>query len=157
MGTIKKTTPKCMKRKFIRREQSVGLFYRTVFCLVFFFSSDFVFAQSDETVKIPLETVDDDFRVNRDDAKRDLDIYSILPTVFYNAADTRLTVTSPYVTFESVTYYIVDESGSVQQQSEIALPKGCDVELWLPLLPVGIYKIVFDFGGSCFQGEFEIE
>ena len=157
METIKKTTPKFMKCKFIRREQSVGLFYRTVFCLVFFFSSDFVFAQSDETVKIPLETVDDDFRVNRDDAKRDLDIYSILPTVFYNAADARFTVTSPYVTFESVTYYIVDESGSVQQQSEIALPKGCDVELWLPQLPVGSYKIVFDFGGSCFQGEFEVE
>lgn len=157
METIKKTTPKFMKCKFIRREQSVGLFYRTVFCLVFFFSSDFVFAQSDETVKIPLETVDDDFRVNRDDAKRDLDIYSILPTVFYNAADARFTVTSPYVTFESVTYYIVDESGSVQQQSEIALPKGYDVELWQPLLPVGSYKIVFDFGGSCFQGEFEVE
>ena len=158
METIKKTTPKFMKCKFIRREQSVGLFYRTVFCLVFFFSSDFVFAQSDETRQVVLERIEEDGDIDRIGIpERDLDIYSILPTVFYNAADARFTVTSPYVTFESVAYYIVDESGSVQQQSEIALLKGCDVELWLPQLPVGSYKIVFDFGGSCFQGEFEVE
>lgn len=127
-------------------------------CLFLLSSSSFLYAQSDETKQVVLEKLEGDGDIDRIGIpERDLDIYSILPTVFYNAADTRLTVTSPYVTFESVTYYIVDESGSVQQQSEIALPKGCDVELWLPLLPVGSYKIVFDFGGSCFQGEFEVE
>lgn len=127
-------------------------------CLFLLSSSSFLYAQSDETKQVVLEKLEGDGDIDRIGIpERDLDIYSILPTVFYNAADARFTVTSPYVTFESVTYYIVDESGSVQQQSEIALPKGCDVELWLPLLPVGIYKIVFDFGGNCFQGEFEIE
>ncbi|MBO7193817.1 MAG: hypothetical protein J6V47_05975 [Bacteroidaceae bacterium] len=133
-------------------------------CLFLLSSSSFLYAQSDETKQVVLEKLEGDGDIDIDIdidrigiPERDLDIYSILPTVFYNAADARFTVTSPYVTFETVTYYIVDESGSVQQQSEIALPKGCDVELWLPLLPVGSYKIVFDFGGSCFQGEFEIE
>ena len=127
-------------------------------CLFLLSSSSFLYAQSDETKQVVLEKLEGDGDIDRIGIpERDLDIYSILPTVFYNAADARFTVTSPYVTFETVTYYIVDESGSVQQQSEIALPKGCDVELWLPLLPVGSYKIVFDFGGSCFQGEFEIE
>lgn len=127
-------------------------------CLFLLSSSSFLYAQSDETKQVVLEKLEGDGDIDRIGMpERDLDIYSILPTVFYNAADTRLTVTSPYVTFESVTYYIVDGFGSVLQQSEIVLPKSIDVELWLPLLPVGIYKIVFDFGGSCFQGEFEIE
>ena len=127
-------------------------------CLFLLSSSSFLYAQSDETKQVVLEKLEGDGDIDRIGIpERDLDIYSILPTVFYNAADTRLTVTSPYVTFESVTYYIVDGFGSVLQQSEIDLPKGIDVELWLPLLPVGTYKIVFDFGGSCFQGEFEIE
>ena len=127
-------------------------------CLFLLSSSSFLYAQSDETKQVVLEKLEGDGDIDRIGMpERDLDIYSILPTVFYNAADTRLTVTSPYVTFESVTYYIVDGFGSVLQQSEIVLPKGIDAELWLPLLPVGTYKIVFDFGGSCFQGEFEIE
>ena len=129
-------------------------------CLFLLSSSSFLYAQSDETKQVVLEKLEGDGDIDIDRIgipERDLDIYSILPTVFYNAADTRLTVTSPYVTFESVTYYIVDGFGSVLQQSEIDLPKGIDVELWLPLLPVGIYKIVFDFGCRCFQGEFEIE
>lgn len=132
-------------------------FNKVFLCFSLLFFSSIIYAQSDEIVNIPLEkNQGGEIDVN-ELPERDLDIYSILPTMFYNAADARFTVTSPYVTFESVTYYIVDESGSVQQQSEIALPKGCDVELWLPLLSVGSYKIVFDFGGSCFQGEFEVE
>lgn len=126
-------------------------------CLSLLLLSSVVYAQSNKVLEIPLQGANDDFRGNQDDAKRDLGIYPILPTVLYNVADSYITIINQQVTFESVVYYIVDEFGFVQQQGEIALRKGDEVELHLPHLSVGTYKIVLDFNGDCFQGEFEVE
>lgn len=68
-----------------------------------------------------------------------------------------MTIASHYVTFESVVYYIVDEFGFVQQQGEMTLRKGDEVEISLSSLSLGIYGIVLEIGGECFQGEFEVE
>ena len=86
-----------------------------------------------------------------------MDIYYILPTVLYNVADSYIAIINQHVTFESVVYYIVDEFGFVQQQGEMTLRKGDEVEISLSSLSLGIYGIVLEIGGECFQGEFEVE
>lgn len=121
------------------------------------FLSSVVYAQSEKVLEIPLQGAGDDFRGNREDVKRDLGVYSILPTVLYNVADAHIIITSHYTTFESVVYYIVDEFGLVQQQGEMTLRKGDEVEISLSSLSLGIYGIVLEIGGECFQGEFEVE
>ena len=101
--------------------------------------------------------------LKEENPKRDLDIYSILPIVLYevcsriNVTEDQMTIASHYVTFESVVYYIVDEFGFVQQQGEMTLRKGDEVEISLSSLSLGIYGIVLEIGGECFQGEFEVE
>ena len=126
-------------------------------CFSLLLLSSVVYAQSEKVMEIPLQDASDDFRGNRDDAKRDLGIYSILPTVLYNVADNYITIISQYVTFESVAYYIVDEFGFVQHHGEMTLRKGDEVELFLPQLSVGSYKIVLEIGEECFWGEFYVE
>ena len=133
-------------------------FFNKVFlCFSLLLLSSVVYAQSEKVLEIPLQGAGDDFRGNREDVKRDLGVYSILPTVLYNVADAHIIITSHYTTFESVVYYIVDEFGLVQQQGEMTLRKGDEVELHLLLLPVGSYKILFDFYGDRYEGEFEVE
>lgn len=134
-------------------------FNKAFLCFLLLLLSSAVYAQSDDTKQVILEKkmTGEDFIDKNGDPERDFEIYTILPTVLYNATNNEMTITSPYLTFESVAYYIVDELGFVQQQGEIALRKGDEVELHLPQLSIGTYKIVLDFSGDCFQGEFEVE
>lgn len=128
-------------------------------CFSLLLLSNVAYAQSDDSKQVILEKVESE----NDDIdrsalpNRDLDVFSILPTVLYNATNNEMTITSPYLTFESVAYYIVDELGFVQQQGEMTLRKDDEAELHLPQLSVGTYKIVLDFSGECFQGEFDAE
>ena len=132
-------------------------FYKAFLCFSLLLLSSAVYAQSDKVVKIPLQGVDDEFINNEEDPKRGGDIENVLPIVLYDGLNENFIIVSPQVTFESVAYYIVDELGFVQQQGEIALRKGDEVELHLSQRSIGIYKIVLDFSGDCFQGEFEVE
>lgn len=132
-------------------------FYKAFLCFSLLLLSSAVYAQSDKVVNIPLQGVDDEFINNEEDPKRGVDIENVLPIVLYDGLNENFIIVSPQVTFESVAYYIVDELGFVQQQGEIALRKGDEVELHLPHLSIGTYKIVLDFSGDCFQGEFEVE
>lgn len=117
------------------------------------------YAQSDiPIVSVPLETSDNDYIYDFDEkGKRDLNIYEILPVVFYHPLNYNFTIISPHVTFDFVPYYITDESGLVMQAGEMILPKGVEVEIPLSKLSAGSYKIVLDIAGICFDGEFEIE
>ena len=127
-------------------------------CFSLLLLNNVAYAQSDDSQNVVLEKVEGDKYINKDALPgRDLDIYYVLPTVLYNATNNEMTITSPYLTFESVAYYIVDELGFVQQQGELTLRKDDEIELFLPLLSIGTYKIVLDFSGDCFQGEFEVE
>ena len=89
--------------------------------------------------------------------KRDLDIAAILPLVLYDNTSTTLSITSQNVTFESVNYYIVDETNLVSQQGEIILPKGVEITISLLQVLSGVYRIVLDFEGNFFQGYFYVE
>ena len=143
------------KNKYVMKE----FLSKAFICFSLLLLSNVIYAQSDNSIKVLLEKIEPE---NNDISKeenpsRDLDIYYILPTVLYNVADSYITIINQQVTFESVVYYIVDEFGYVLQQGEIALRKGDEVELHLPQLSIGTYKIVLDFSGDCFQGEFEVE
>ena len=132
-------------------------FYKAFLCFSLLLLSSAVYAQSDKVVKIPLQGVDDEFINNEEDPKRGVDIENVLPIVLYDALNENFIIVSPQVTFESVAYYIVDELGFVQHHGEMTLRKDDEVELHLPQLSIGTYKIVLDFSGDCFQGEFEVE
>ena len=127
-------------------------------CFSLLLLNNVAYAQSDDSQNVVLEKVEGNKYINKDALPgRDLDIYYVLPTVLYNATNNEMTITSPYLTFESVAYYIVDELGFVQQQGELTLRKGDEVELFLPQLSVGSYKIVLEISEEYFGGEFYVE
>ena len=132
-------------------------FYKAFLCLSLLLLSDVTYAQSDDSVKIILEKTQQGEVDNNELPKRDLDIFPILPTVLYNTADARMTITSHFATFESVAYYIVDELGFVQHHGELTLRKDDEAELHLPQLSVGTYKIVLEINEEYFGGEFHVE
>ena len=133
-------------------------FFNKVFlCFSLLLLSSVVYAQSNNVVKIPLEKKQQGKFGNNELPKRELGVCSILPIVLYNVTEGQMIIASHYVTFESVAFYIVDEFGLVQQQGEMTLRKGDEVEISLSSLSLGIYGIVLEIGGECFQGEFEVE
>ena len=132
-------------------------FFNKVFlCFSVLLLSGAVYAQSDGVKQILVENNDKDS--DKDGLpKRDFGIETLLPIVLYDGLNENLAIVSPQVTFESVAYYIVDEFGFVQQQGEMTLRKGDEVEISLSSLSPGMYGIVLEIGGECFQGEFEVE
>ena len=129
---------------------------KVLLCLFLFLSGTAVCAQSNEgNVEIPLEKIGDDLISNDEDYKRDLELEAILPTAMYDVSNESLNIISPYVTFESVTYYIMDENGIIIATDEIDLPK--NVEVILPLLQLsrGSYRIILGIDGVYYVGEFQ--
>ena len=138
------------------REQGMWYLCKVLLCLFLFLSGTAVCAQSNEgNVKIPLEKIGDDLISNDEDYKRDLELEAILPTAMYDVSNESLLLVSPYVTFESVTYYIMDTNGIIIATDEIDLPK--NVEVILPLLQLsrGSYRIILGIDGVYYVGEFQ--
>ena len=141
------------------REPSLKFVYRILQCFLLLITASSVCAQSnDGKVEIQLRKGGDDFISNNEGLpERNFEFETILPIAMYDVSNDNLVFISQHVTFESVVYYIVDEFGYVLQQGEIALRKGDEVELFLPLLSVGSYKIVLEIGEEYFWGEFYVE
>lgn len=138
------------------REQGMWYLCKVLLCLFLFLSGTAVCAQSNEgNVEIPLEKIGDDLISNDEDYKRDLELEAILPTAMYDVSNESLLLISPYVTFESVTYYIMDANGIIIATDEIDLPK--NVEVILPLLQLsrGSYRIILGIDGVYYVGEFQ--
>lgn len=127
-----------------------------------FFFSLFLFALSvsnafsqvnELEIFIPLEEME----CEEDDKtipERDLYLFSVLPEITYNAAEGDLSIVSPHVTFESVTYYIMDANGIIIATDEIDLPKNVEQTIDISLQPAGVYRILLEICGECFIGEF---
>lgn len=143
------------KNKYVMKE----FLSKAFICFSLLLLSNVIYAQSDNSIKVLLEKIEPENNdISKDEnPSRDLDIYYILPTVLYNVADSYIAIINQHVTFESVVYYIVDELGFVQQQGELTLRKDDEIELFLPLLSVGSYKIVLEIGEEYFWGEFYVE
>ena len=139
-------------------EQGMWYLCKVLLCLFLFLSGTAVCAQSNEgNVEKPLEKIGDDLISNDEDYKRDLELEAILPTAMYDVSNESLLLISPYVTFESVTYYIMDANGIIIATDEIDLPK--NVEVILPLLQLsrGSYRIILGIDGVYYVGEFDVE
>ena len=138
------------------REQGMWYLCKVLLCLFLFLSGTAVCAQSNEgNVEIPLEKIGDYLISNDEDYKRDLELEAILPTAMYDVSNESLLLISPYVTFESVIYYIMDANGIIIATDEIDLPK--NVEVILPLLQLsrGSYRIILGIDGLYYVGEFQ--
>lgn len=138
------------------KEQSAKFVYRILLCSFLFLSGTItVCAQSNDTFQIVLEKVPvDDELDNKGLPKRDLELEAILPIVMYDALNDNLVFISQYVTFESVTYYIMDDNGIIVETDEIVLPKNIEVISHLLQLSPGSYIIVLEIDGVYFQGMF---
>lgn len=136
-------------------EQGMWYLCKVLLCLFLFLSGTAVCAQSNEgNVEIPLEKIGDDLISNDEDYKRDLELEAILPTAMYDVSNESLLLISPHVTFESVTYYIMDENGVIVEADEIILPKNVEVTLPIAQLLSGSYIILLEIDDVYFQGTF---
>ena len=92
-------------------EQGMWYLCKVSLCLflLLFLSGTAVCAQSNDSIPIVFEKVpvDDEFD-EIGQPKRDLELEAILPTAMYDVSNESLLLISPYVTFESVTYYVID-------------------------------------------------
>ena len=114
------------------REQGMWYLCKVLLCLFMFLSGTAVCAQSNDSIPIVFEKVPVDDKIKNDELpERDLELEAILPTAMYDVSNESLLLISPYVTFESVIYYIMDANGIIIATDEIDLPK--NVEVILPL------------------------
>ena len=139
-------------------EQGMWYLCKVLLCLFLFLSGTAVCAQSNDTIPIVLEKVPlDDKYGDIFLPKRDLELEAILPTAMYDVSNENLLLFSQHVTFESVTYYIMDENGVIVEADEIILPKNVEVTLPIAQLLPNSYVILLEIDGVCVVGEFNIK
>ena len=134
---------------------STTFVYKVLLCLFLFLSGTAVCAQSNDSIPIVFEKVpvDDEFD-EIGQPERDLELEAILPTAMYDVSNESLNIISPHVTFESVTYYIMDENGVIVEADEIILPKNVEVTLPIAQLLPNSYVILLEIDDVYFQGRF---
>lgn len=128
---------------------------KVLLCLFVFLSGTVVYAQSNDSIPIELEK--NPINADLDDIElpdRYLELEAILPTVMYDVSNENLLLVSPHVTFESVTYYIMDANGIIVATDEIILPRNVEQTIDISLQPAGVYRILLEICGECFIGEF---
>lgn len=102
------------------------------------------------------EKQNDDQTIGKEEEeKRETHLNDVLPEVVLYTSNGTIGINSPHVTFESVTYYIMDANGIIIATDEIDLPK--NVEVILPLLQLsrGSYRIILGIDGVYYVGEFQ--
>ena len=136
-------------------ERRVNFLYGTLLCLLLLVPANSLRAQSNDSIPIVFEKVpvDDEFD-EIGQPERDLELEAILPTAMYDVSNENLLLFSQHVTFDSVTYYIMDESGVIVETDEIILPKNVEVTLPIAQLFPGSYIILLEIDGEYFIGEF---
>ena len=139
-------------------ERRVNFLYGTLLCLLLLVPANSLRAQSNDSIPIVFEKVpvDDEFD-EIGQPERDLELEAILPTAMYDVSNESLNIISPHVTFESVTYYIMDENGVIVEADEIILPKNVEVTLPIAQLFPGSYIILLEIDGVCVVGKFNIK
>ena len=109
-----------------------------------------------QVIDLSEKQINDDQTIGKEEEeKRETHLNDILPEVVLYTSNGTIGINSPHVTFESVTYYIMDENGIIIATDEIDLPK--NVEVILPLLQLsrGSYRIILGIDGVYYVGEFQ--
>ena len=137
-------------------EQWTWSLCKVLLCLFLFLSGTIaVCAQSNDSIPVVLEKVPVDTDLDVAELpKRDLELEAMLPTAMYDVSNENLLLFSQHVTFESVTYYIMDENGVIVETDEIILPKNVEVTLPIAQLFPGSYIILLEIDNVYFQGRF---
>lgn len=149
-------TSTCKMQKMIFLANEIKRSVKIILCLLFIFSSTMLYAEENNTVKIPLNKTTN--KVSNDELpKRDLDILSVLPDVMHNTTNAELIIVSQHITFETVTYHLKDEFGFVLYSDELTLIKGIEETLPISALPAGTYDIILEIGDNSFIGKFDVE
>ena len=108
-----------------------------------------------QVIDLSEKQINDDQTIGKEEEeKRETHLNDILPEVVLYTSNGTIGVNSPHVTFESVTYYIMDENGIIVATDEIDLPKNVEQTIDISLLPAGVYRILLEICGECFIGEF---
>lgn len=101
------------------------------------------------------EKQNDDQTIGKEEEeKRETHLNDVLPEVVLYTSNGTIGINSPHVTFESVTYYIMDANGIIIATDEIDLPKNVEQTIDISLQPAGVYRILLEICGECFIGEF---
>ncbi len=101
------------------------------------------------------EKQNDDQTIGKEEEeKRETHLNDVLPDVVLYTSNGTIGINSPHVTFESVTYYIMDANGIIIATDEIDLPKNVEQTIDISLQPAGVYRILLEICGECFIGEF---
>lgn len=126
-----------------------------IWLLLFVLPATGVFSQSNEKInRIPLEEYDDDHEINDDiESERNLELLSILPTMYYYSTTEEIGIVSNFVTFEDVAYEICNEQGATILSDTISLPKNEEVFVSTASLPSGKYYIYIIIDEQSFVGE----
>lgn len=128
---------------------------KVLLCLFVFLSGTVVYAQSNDSISIVFEKVpvEEEYISNDGLPERDLDMEAILPAAMYDVSNENLLLVSPHVTFESVTYYIMDANGIIVATDEIILLRNIEQTIDISLQPAGVYRILLEICGEYFIGE----
>ena len=139
-------------------EQGMWSLCKVLLCLFLFLSGTAVCAQSNDSIPIVFEKVPVDDKIKNDELpERDLELEAILPTAMYDVSNESLNIISPHVTFESVTYYIMNANGIIIATDEIDLPKNVEQTIDISSLPNGTYFIILNIDERYFIGELLFE
>ena len=101
------------------------------------------------------EKQNDDQTIGKEEEeKRETHLNDVLPEVVLYTSNGTIGINSPHVTFESVTYYIMDANGIIIATDILILPKNVEQTIDISLQPAGVYRILLEICGECFIGEF---
>ena len=104
------------------------------------------------------EKQNDDQTIGKEEEeKRETHLNDVLPEVVLYTSNGTIGINSPYVTFESVIYYIMDENGIIVATDEIDLPKNVEQTIDISSLPNGTYFIILNIDERYFIGELLFE
>ncbi len=115
-----------------------------------------VFSQSNnKSIPITLEEIEDNESSENLNKKRDIDLFSVLPIIEYDAANKNLHIISPFITFKDITYFITNEDSIILHTNELTLTKNNKLTIPLTLSLSGLYTIVINIEDKYFQGVFD--
>ncbi len=136
-----------VRKRMYCKERVLKIF----FLLMLMFFGTICHAQSDKDKEIPLEKSKDLFTDNK--PKRDLELLSVLPTMYYYSETEEIGIVSNFITFEDVIYEICNEQGATLLSDIISLPKNEEVYVSTATLPSGKYYIYIIIDEQRFVGE----
>lgn len=136
----------------------MGTICKTILFFMLISVSSGIYSQNnrEEIILNISNNIDERDLTDNNENRRDFELYSLLPTVFYSKTK-ELIITSTNVTLENVSYYIIDVADTVLHSGVLFLQKDVEEVIYVSTLYLGRYTIVIEIDGVMFYGEFDIQ